>query len=163
MVSPSPDFRRFFETEYPGVVRSLTLAFGDSRSAEDAAQEGFSQALVQWAKVSDMARPAGWVYRVAVRYEWRRTRLRLRERAYELRAGADDTLRVDDQLLVVGLLARLTPRQRQSVVLRYHADLSVEEVAAAMGCSPGTGKATLHQAIRRMSLLAEKDGIDATR
>ena len=163
MVSPPSDFERFFAEEYVGVVHSLTLAFGDRRRAEEAAQEAFSQALIQWAKVRGMARPAGWVYTVALRYEWRRYRLWRRERSYQLVGVGDDTVTVDDHLLVVGLLAKLTPRQRRAVVLRYHADLDLKEVAQAMGCSLGTAKATLHQAITRMSLLADGDPIDAPR
>lgn len=161
MSAPSSDFQRFFATEYARVVTSLTLAFGDRRAAEEAAQEAFSQALTRWAKVRRMQRPAGWVYTVALRYQWRRSRLLLRERAYELPGSYDNTLAVADRLVVVGLLAGLTARQRRAVVLRYHADLSLEEVAQALGCSLGTAKATLHHAIRRMGILAEKDEINA--
>lgn len=164
MVSPpSSDFQRFFAAEYARVVTSLTLAFGDRRAAEDAAQEGFSQALSRWTRVRRMQRPAGWVYTVALRYEWRRSRLLLRERTYELPGYYDNTLAVDDRLVVVGLLAALTARQRRAVVLRYHADLSLEEVAQALGCSLGTAKATLHQAITRMGIQAERDEIHAAR
>jgi len=162
MVSPpSSDFQRFFATEYTRVVTSLTLAFGDRRAAEDAAQEAFSQALAKWAKVRQMQRPAGWVYTVALRYEWRRFRLRLRERTFELQGEYDNTLTVTDRLLVVGLLARLTARQRRAVVLRYHADLSLDEIAEALGCSVGTVKATLHQALGRLSTIAEREQINA--
>jgi RNA polymerase sigma-70 factor (ECF subfamily) len=38
------------------------------------------------------------------------------------------------------------------VVLRFHADLSVKDIAEAMGCAAGTVKATLHQALRAMRI-----------
>ena len=56
-------------------------------------------------------------------------------------------------------LAQLAPRQRAAVVLRYLADLSVSEVAGAMGCSLGTAKATIHQALNRLRVTFEEDGL----
>lgn len=69
---------------------------------------------------------------------------------------------VVDRVAVTALLGRLTPRQRQAIVLRYHADLSLREVADALGCRVGTVKATLHQALGRLRALStvevERDG-----
>jgi RNA polymerase sigma factor (sigma-70 family) len=56
-------------------------------------------------------------------------------------------------------LARLPARQRRAVVLRYYADLSVEDTATAMGCPPGTVKTLCRRAIaalRTMGLEAEE-------
>ena len=44
----------------------------------------------------------------------------------------------------------LAPRQRQSVLLFYYADLSIEETAHVMGCAPGTVKSTLADARSRL-------------
>ncbi len=44
-------------------------------------------------------------------------------------------------------VATLAPRQREALALRYFADLSVEDTAAAMRCAPGTVKALTSQAI----------------
>ena len=45
-----------------------------------------------------------------------------------------------DRLLVREALARLSDRQRTALVLRYLDDLSVEQTADLMRCSPGTVK-----------------------
>jgi RNA polymerase sigma factor (sigma-70 family) len=37
-------------------------------------------------------------------------------------------------------LAAVPPRQRAAIVLRYYCDLSVEETATVLRCSPGTVK-----------------------
>lgn len=50
--------------------------------------------------------------------------------------------------LLRSALGGLSERQHEAIVLRYFEDLSVEETAAAMGCAPGTVKATVHQALR---------------
>lgn len=46
-----------------------------------------------------------------------------------------------------GVLLRLTPRQREVVVLRYDADLPLGGIADILGISTGTVKSTLHQAL----------------
>lgn len=47
-------------------------------------------------------------------------------------------------------LAALPDRQREAVVLRFFEEMSVEQTAEAMGCAPGTVKATVHQALRAL-------------
>jgi RNA polymerase sigma factor (sigma-70 family) len=47
----------------------------------------------------------------------------------------------------VALLAELPPRRRAVLVLRYFCDLSVEETAEQLGCSPGTVKSQTARAI----------------
>jgi RNA polymerase sigma factor (sigma-70 family) len=46
----------------------------------------------------------------------------------------------ETRMLLLDALATLPPRSRAVVVLRYRADLSVEQVADVMGCSTGNVK-----------------------
>lgn len=57
---------------------------------------------------------------------------------------------VSNRVVANEALTELAPRQRLAVVLRYHADLSLPEIAEAMGCSLGTVKSTLHAALGRL-------------
>lgn len=50
-------------------------------------------------------------------------------------------------------LLRLTKRQPDAVVLRYIADLSEADVAALLGCSPGTVKSHLNRGTSRLRLI----------
>lgn len=146
-MAPLFEFEVFFKDEYEPMVRALTLALGNRGTAEDAAQEAFSRALDRWSRVGMMERPAAWVYVVALRHERRQVR-RLRHPMDS--AGSeqvDEAAALVDRLDLTDMLDRLTARQRRAVVLRYHADLSLSEVAAALGCRVGTVKATLHQAL----------------
>src|SRR5437870_2784234 len=70
------DFDDFFQAEYDGVLRALTLAFHDRQRAEEAAQDAFATAYRRWRTVSRTDRPGTWVYVVALRAECRRGRPR---------------------------------------------------------------------------------------
>ena len=150
------DFDRFFLEHYGRVVGSLRLACGDCGEVEDTAQEAFAKAMLRWQSVSAMDRPATWVYVVAVR-ELRR-RLRSRDRSTSTEGTGTHAAAVDpaDAVVTAALietaLAALPARQRLAVVLRFHADLSVREVALAMRCSEGTVKSTLHAALGRLRI-----------
>jgi len=56
----------------------------------------------------------------------------------------------DDRLMLMRALAEVPPRQRAVLVLRYWEDMSVEETAAVLSCSPGTVKS---QAARGLGTL----------
>ena len=62
-----------------------------------------------------------------------------------------------DSIAVREAIVGLPARQRAAVVLRYHADLSVDDTAAVMRCAPGTVKALTHQALER---LRDEFGVD---
>jgi len=51
---------------------------------------------------------------------------------------------------VLDALATLPPRSRAVVILRYWADLNVEQAAAVLGCSPGTVKSQTARALSRL-------------
>lgn len=61
-----------------------------------------------------------------------------------------------DRLTLLAGVGTLPLQMRAAVVLRYYADLSVEEVAATLGKSPNTIKAQLQTALDRLRIhLAE--------
>jgi RNA polymerase sigma-70 factor, ECF subfamily len=153
------EFDEFFAANYASTVRTLAAALNDWHLAENAAQEGFVRALARWRKVSTMHRPAAWVYVVAVRSAWRSSRAR--PDAEPSRILNDEAHQVVERVVMSEALSRLTARQRVAVLLRYRGDLSIEEIADAMGCAPGTVKATLHQALARLRVgLSETDAAE---
>jgi RNA polymerase sigma factor (sigma-70 family) len=148
-------FERFFEDHYPGVCRALWLSLGDGCDPEDAAQEAFLRAFQKWRVVARLDRPATWVFVVAVREARRQGRRRHRDatQSFGGQGHRDATAGVDSQVTIMGALSQLAPRQRMAIVLRYHADLPVKEIARAMRCREGTVKATLHTALERLRAL----------
>jgi RNA polymerase sigma factor (sigma-70 family) len=163
-------FEEFFTDHYDEVVRTLSLAVGDRHRAEDAAQEAFSLAYRKWPQVAGLDRPVGWVLVVGMN-RLRRwfTRIDKRDLEHRNRALAlardgspdraqDPAVGVVASASIRAALDGLPPRQRATVVLRVLCDLSTNDVARALGCSPGTVKAALHQGLAHLRVeLADED------
>lgn len=151
-------FADWYRDEFPRVSRALALATGDQGLGEEVAAEAFARALVQWDRVRRMESPGGWVYAVAlneVRRSWRRDRL---ERRYLARLGAGNVAppeAPDDELWRA--VAKLAPRARVAVALRYVADLPEAEIAEAMNVSRGTVASTLFTARRQLAAALTPD------
>ncbi|WP_433218212.1 sigma-70 family RNA polymerase sigma factor [Dactylosporangium sp. CS-047395] len=61
-----------------------------------------------------------------------------------------------DRLPVMQLLDRLPPRRRAVLVLRYCCDLSIDQTARALGCSPGTVKSQSARALATLRVLSAR-------
>lgn len=153
-------FDEFFADHYDDLARTLTIALADRAAAEEATQEAFTRALKQWRRVQQMDQPRNWLYVVAmnhVRDGWRRAK---RQPGWDESLSApvpDLSGRIATTVSVRDAIATLPDRQREAVVLRYLADLSLAEIAEAMGCALGTVKATLHHALGALRIELEED------
>jgi RNA polymerase sigma-70 factor (sigma-E family) len=67
----------------------------------------------------------------------------------------DPTDAVDNRDHLIQLLRALPPRQRTTIVLRYWEDMSEEDAARVMGCTPGTVKAAASRGLARLRELSE--------
>jgi RNA polymerase sigma factor (sigma-70 family) len=117
---------------------------GQRPDAQDVTQEALARAYARWSRVGPY--DEAWITRVAtnlalgVARRGRVARRHARTRRVDAGPPADGTRLVDQRRELVAALRRLPRRQRQVVALRYLADLSEKDVAAALGCSPGTVK-----------------------
>ena len=142
-----PDFDDWYRQEFPRVSRAMALATGDPGLGEEAAAEAFAVALVHWGRVRRMESPGGWVYATAlnqIRRSWRRGVLedRYRERQRQVHAPPPEP----PDTALWRAVAALSPRARTAIALRYVADLTEADVAAAMNVSRGTVATTLSRA-----------------
>jgi RNA polymerase sigma factor (sigma-70 family) len=67
---------------------------------------------------------------------------------------------VGERTALLAALRQLPPRQREVTVLRYWADLTDVQIAATLGCSPGTVRSQLSRALAKLRdnpVLAEGD------
>ena len=149
------DYDEFFRCHYAPLVRALAVAAGREEAA-DAVQDAFLEAHRRWGRIGRYDRPEAWVRRVAVNRltDGHRRRVR-RDRALARSAVVDPVgLEISD-LDLLDAVRGLPERQRLAICLYYLADLSVADVAEALGVSDGTVKSQLHDA--RRSLAAAKE------
>jgi RNA polymerase sigma factor (sigma-70 family) len=162
---PARSFEAFFYEHYESVRRSLAVALADPLLAEELAQDAFTRALSKWRRVSQMDRPAGWVYIVALRAGRRYGVGKGRAIVGVDATSADIADEVLHDVDLRDLIARLPERQRIAVTLRYLVDLPLSDVAEAMDCAVGTVKSTLHSALLRLGveLSDQEEDPDAAR
>jgi RNA polymerase sigma-70 factor (ECF subfamily) len=152
------DFDTYYSASFDRVRRAMTLTFRDASLAEEITQEAFFQTLRKWPKVSRLDHPEGWTMIVALNKGRDLHRRRVRQDAKKsLLVVQDPNNRsgealVDDRMMIASLLESVTDRQREALVLRYISQLTIPEIASAMGCAEGTVKATLHAALANASL-----------
>jgi RNA polymerase sigma-70 factor (ECF subfamily) len=135
------------------LVGSLILFCGDRAVAEEVAQEALARALERWDRVSRMDAPEAWVYRTAFNLARTHGRRRALERRAQRRLAAVPPPALPDTTTAVAVrdaVRALPARQREAVIARFYAGLSVAEAAVALGCAPGTVKALVHQAVTRL-------------
>jgi RNA polymerase sigma-70 factor (sigma-E family) len=138
----------------PRLVGTLSLLCGDGDAAEELAQETLARVWLHWSRVRELGEPpaTAWTYRVAINLtnSWFRRRVaerRARARLAAQAAGAQLDPDPADAVAIRRAVAALPRRQRTALVLRYYADLPVAEVAALMGCAPGTVKSLTSKAL----------------
>lgn len=150
---------------YPRLARSLASYCGDPALGADLAQEALARAWARWDRVSSMDAPAMWAYRTGLNLARSHARRRAVERrAHTLIASLEPTTDAEGWADLVALrvaIARLPERQRAAVVLRYQADLNIDDTANVLRCAPGTVKALTHQAIERLRRLLDAPDHDA--
>lgn len=136
------------------------LILRDRSEAEDIVVETLLTAFERGGSIRDERALRAWLIRVATNHalgRQRRSKRIVRLEVVPDRAELGD-LGIDSTTKMVLLdgIADLPLQMRAAVVLRYYADLSVDEVATALGKSPNTIKAQLQTALDRLrSHLAE--------
>jgi RNA polymerase sigma-70 factor (ECF subfamily) len=136
---------------------------GDVGAGEDLAQEALTRAWARWGRVSRLDAPEAWTYHVAVNLARSRHRRKQAEQRALARVGEDagtPVVETADALAVRDAVSALPERMRAALVLRYFADLPVNEVAEILECAPGTVKSLTSQAIDRLRTVITFDDED---
>jgi RNA polymerase sigma-70 factor (ECF subfamily) len=159
-------------------LRTAAAVTGSREEAGDVAQDVAIEVLRGIGRLRDPASFDAWVHRITVRRALRTARRRRARHGAEVPISdipeAREAVPEDDPAdrvqgmaaaeAVRDALAELPARQRAAVALRYGHDLSEREVAAAIGCRPGTAAALLSRgraALRgspRLAALAGEEG-----
>jgi len=156
-------FRSFVEQRERQLLRLAWSLTGSRQQGEDLAQAALVRLWQRWYRLMPGVEPWPYLRRITVSlYLTDRRRRWHGEIPHDQlpdRADDDRMADSDNQQLIGRWLAGLGPRQRTVVVLRYLADLTVEETAEAMDCAPGTVKSQAARALATLRGVATADTI----
>ncbi len=154
-------FERLFHAYYDRAVRfSLLVGARDHFHAREIATDAIARVWSRWrlGGVDDF-----WPYlRVAIvndlRSQARRKRVADRYQETQIPPPADIMidLTVVQRDEIAAAIARLAPRHRMVLILRFFEDLSTEQTAKMMRCSAGTVKSTTSRALSAMRAVLEE-------
>jgi RNA polymerase sigma-70 factor (ECF subfamily) len=148
-------FGRLTDRQLVGSYRLAALLLGSHVEAQDATHDAAVIAWQRFASLRDPDRFDAWFQRILVNVCRDRLRSRRRVRLISMdeapepaAAGSGSNLGERDALRRT--LLTLSPDQRMVVVLRYFADLSLEDIAERTGVRLGTVKSRLHYALQAL-------------
>jgi RNA polymerase sigma-70 factor (sigma-E family) len=144
-------FDAFVRARLPALMRFAHALTGDPHTAADLVQDALERTGMRWSRIERQGDPEGYVRRAILNGRVSRWRKHRRETLVDCvpeRMTSYEVPRHDEQLWQ--LLATLPPKQRAVLVLRYYEDLSEVQIAATLGCSPGTVKSQSSKAIAKL-------------
>lgn len=139
------DFDAVYAASWGSIARFAHLVVGSREVGEELAQDAFLGLLRHFDRVDA---PVAYLRRSVVNAATSHRRRAMRERS----ATAAVREHVDPPELdeTRALLARLPPRQRAVLVLRFYEDLPEADIAAVLGCRPGTVKSLCSRGLGRL-------------
>jgi len=148
------EFAEFFSARFDGARRIAYAMCGSWSDAEDIAQHAFVRVYARWTKIRIDTVDA--YLRTVLTRVFLDTRRRGRAREHAVAEVPERPVPADhsshERMAMHAALMAVPPGQRAVLVLRFVADLSVDQVAETLGCSPGTVKS---QTARGLATLRE--------
>ncbi len=145
------DFKAFVAQSTPALSRVAFALTGRQHEAEDLLQAALERVYVRWTRLGD---PSSYAKRVMYHEYlswWRRWRRReVPVAVLPEVSDVDSAAQVLLQRALHTALARLAPRQRAVLVLRYLEDLSEQQVAEVLGCSVKTVSSQSSRALAQL-------------
>jgi RNA polymerase sigma-70 factor (sigma-E family) len=143
-LSIDDDFASYYNARAEHMRTTAYLLCGDWHLAQDLVQLTFTKLYRVWRRIERHQTLDQYARRVLLRAflderrrPWRRE---VPTEVIDPPLPAAPVGSPDDRIVLKAALGHLPPRQRAVIVLRFWADLPVDEVAAVLGCSIGTVK-----------------------
>jgi len=157
------DFEAFYAARGKDLRNTAYLLCGDWHLAEDLTQITFTKLYRAWSRIERHDVVDQYARRVLLRVflderrrPWRREYATVPDHPALETIAPDDAV-PDERMALTSAMSGLSKRHRAVLVLRYWADLSVEQVAELLGCSTGTVKSQTARGLA--NLRAEFDAV----
>lgn len=150
-------YARYYEKVF-SIARGILL---DPDEAADAVQEVFTLVYRHLGRFDRRSRFSTWLFRVAVNrsiQEARRNRHKSRHvELTEALAKTAPEIAEESDPRVQAAMVKLAPPDRALLVLFYWEELSLQDIAASLGCNVNAAKTRLYRARERFRVLYEKE------
>ena len=151
--------RSAYATEYARLVGLARLLVDRREDAEEVVQEAFARTWARLGRVQ--GDPLPYLRRAVVNQSRGRLRRRRTVEAHRPDATVDTesaestATRGATARVVIERITGLPRRQRECVVLRFYADLTVPEIGRSLGIAEGSVKSHLHRAMTTLAIELE--------
>jgi RNA polymerase sigma-70 factor (sigma-E family) len=152
-----------YSVQYKALVRLAAMLVRDTSTAEEVVQEAFIAMHDGWHRLKDADKALAYLRQAVVN----RSRSVLRHRmvveknapkpAPDMPSAEHGAMALLERSAVIAALRDLPERQREAIVLRYYADLSEADIAAAMRISRGAVKSHTARAMASLKAALEQD------
>jgi RNA polymerase sigma-70 factor (sigma-E family) len=152
-----------YSMHYTSLVRLAAMLVRDTPTAEEVVQDAFVAMHDGWDRLRDAEKALAYMRQAVVN----RSRSVLRHRLVveknqqqpppDMPSAEHGALTLLERSAVVAALRDLPERQREAIVLRYYADLSEAEIAAAMKISRGAVKSHTSRGMAALRAALEQD------
>jgi len=162
-------FSRLMEQHQPRLMGQALAFCGDLQLAQDLVQETMIAAWKSLRRYDGSCRLFTWLYVILLRQRrralrWSARRLPLPTLEQVTSGPRHEPTTVDDgeipdaaeSELLRAMVAALPARHREVIRLRFYAQASEAEMAAALGISHGTVKSRLYHALEKLRRMKEK-------
>jgi RNA polymerase sigma-70 factor (sigma-E family) len=141
-----PTFADFYRATFTEMTRLAFLLTGSAEIARDLVQDSFVRLHGKW---DGIAEPRAYLRRTVVNAcHSHHRRLRLQRQRHSPISQVDVVDLGANEM--TDAIAALPYRQRTAIVLRFWHDSSEAEIAAALGCRPGTVGSLIHRALAEL-------------
>lgn len=152
-----------YSVQYKALVRLAAMLVRDTSTAEEVVQEAFIAMHDGWHRLKDAEKALAYLRQAVVN----RSRSVLRHRmvveknapkpAPDMPSAEHGAMALLERSAVIAALRDLPARQREAIVLRYYADLSEADIAAAMEISRGAVKSHTARGMASLKAALEQD------
>lgn len=154
MAPPVPketaSFEDFYRSQHEPMLRLAFLLTQSRAVAEDMVQDAFIRVQPRFASLDA---PVAYLRRAVTNACYSYHRHRKVEEGAQIDPPTSTEPAHDEMW---DALARLAPRRRAALVLRYYLDLTEADIAAALGCRRGTVKSLTHRGIDDLRKVLER-------